>query len=249
MLGAPFVVFGVCCLRAFSLFVEVFVVLVCGVCRVCRFGVLVGSPAVVVSVAGVSVALVGPSRFQVGEVCSWLRASRRRARSSCRFPLAPLSLFRPFVPRAVGSASFLSSSAFLSGVASGVCPVALVLRVFRWPVRSAVFLVLLRVSASPAVLLSVPRSLLVSFCRVALSSLGFSGPCSFARVACFLSSFPAPALVPSFSGVCSPRSVAGAFSSVALCLSRLLARGRACPSGCRAALAALVLSVARFLCP
>ena len=113
---------------------------------------------------------------------------------------------------------------------------------FSWPVRSAVFLALLRVCSAPAVLRSVPRGLLVSFCRVALASLGFSGGSPVA----FLSRFASP-VVPVFSGVCSPRSVRSAFSSLCSCLSWLLSGRRGCPSACRGALAALVSAVLRFL--
>lgn len=188
--------------------------------------------------------------------------------SSLRFPPAPVALFRPFgwpfvgVPflasalgfsaSGAGSALFLRSSPFLAAVSRGVCPVSLCLSVFRWPVRSAVLLCLLRVCAAPAVLPSVPRAVLVSFCRAGLASLGFSG--AFLRVPPavvlrFLGAFSLPAL-PRFSGVCRPRAVSAAFSSLASSLSWLCSsRGgrRGCPPACRGALAGLLVRVFRFL--
>ena len=129
---------------------------------------------------------------------------------------------------------------------------SLCLSVFRWPVRSAVLLVLLRVSCAPAVLRAVPRSVLVAFCRVGLASLGFSGAflsCPFVFVLRFLGGFRVPA-VPRFSGRCRPRAVSAAFSSLSSSLSWLLSPaggGRGCPPACRGALAGLLLVVCRFL--
>ena len=205
-------------------------------------GVLVGAPDVVCFVVfrGFHFGCV-PAR--VPAVVASLRACLR-PRVSAFVPVPVVS--RPALSASVaGSALFLSSPAFLSAVASGVCPVSLCLRVFSWPVRSAVFLALLRVCSAPAVLRSVPRGLLASFCRVALASLGFRG----GSVPVFLAGFASP-VVPVFSGVCSSRSVCSAFSSLSSCLSWLLSfRGgrRGCPSACRGALAALVSVVLRFL--
>ena len=155
----------------------------------------------------------------------------------------------PVLPPAsgAGSALFLSSPAFLSAVASGVCPVSVCLSVFRWPVRSAVLLVLLRVCAAPAVLRAVPRSVLVSFCSAGLASLGFRGAflsCPPASVVRFLGGFSVPPL-PRFSGVCRASAVSSAFSALSRCLSWL--GGRGCPPACRGALAGLLVRVFRFL--
>lgn len=189
-------------------------------------------------------------------VSVFLADLRRLRRGSCssRLPV-PASLFRPFVPPLppfsapfAGSALFVSSPSFLAFVASGRCPVSLCLSVFRWPVRSAVLLVLLRVSV-PSVLALVPRSVLVSFVSAGLRSLGFPGSASSPRVVVlrFLGSFSVPP-VPSFSGRCFPSAVASAFSSLSRCLLWLCSAGRGgCPGACRGALAGLVSVVSRFL--
>ena len=172
-----------------------------------------------------------------------------RGRRFALVPVVPVSPVAPVPPLSrSGSALFLSSPDFLVPVASGACPVRLVLSVFRWSVRSAVLLVLLRVSCSDAVLSAVPRPLLVKFCVVGLASLGFSGSLPGDALP-FLGAFPV-APVPSFSGRCSPVSVVAGFSSVGRCLAWLgSSRGgrRGCPSACRPALAALLRVVLLFL--
>ena len=225
---------GSCCLRGAFLCLGVFPVLVS--VPFSFAGVFAGASDVVCFVVFRGFPFsCRPSR--VSAVVALLRASLRRRRALVSAPVWSASF--------AGSALFLSSPAFLSFVAGGGCPVSLVLRVFSWPVRSAVFLVLLRVCSCRAVLASVPRGLLVAFARVALASLGFRG----GSASSFLGGFSWPR-VPSFSGVCSSRSVGSAFSSLCSCLSWLLSsRGgrRGCPSACRGALAGLVAVVLRFL--
>lgn len=203
------------------------------------FALLLGSPVCRAVVRGFGVSS-SPRGF-----ASFVRSLRRPAPLALPAPSAPSA---PSVSSS-GSALFLLSPAFLSAVASGRCPVSLCLSVFRWPVRSAVLLSLLRVSCAPAVLRALPRSLLLSFVRVGLASLGFRGV--------FRPSAPLPALrflggcpvasVPSFSGVCRASSVGAGFASVGRCLSWLLRSGRGCPGACRPALAGLLLVLVRFL--
>lgn len=165
---------------------------------------------------------------------------------------APVAPVAP-VASACGSVLFLSSSPFLSAVASGSCPVALSLRVFRWPVRSAVLGSLVRVLASPRVrsfVASSPacRAAVSSFVRSAVASLGFSVSGRFASCRSAVSSFclrlARSASVPSFfvSGVSSSALVA-AFRSLSRCLRWLSRRSpvvASCPPALRPLLASLV---------
>lgn len=165
---------------------------------------------------------------------------------------APVAPVAP-VASACGSALFLSSAPFLSAVASGSCPVALSLRVFRWPLRSAVLGSLVRVLASPRVrsfVVSSPacRSAVSAFVRAAVASLGFSVSGRFASRRAAVSSFclrlARSASVPSFfvSGVSSSALVA-AFRSLSRCLRWLSSRSpvvASCPPALRGLLSRLV---------
>ncbi len=200
--------------------------------------------------------LAGSSAFPGVLVPGAFSSSSAPRPSRSRASFLPVPVPAPVVPvppaSASGSALFLSSPAFSSALASGLCPVSLCLSVFRWPVRSAVLLCLLRVCSAPAVLRSVPRSLLSSFCAVGLASLGFRGAflsCPPSVVLRFLGGFPLP-VVPRFSGVCRSSAVCSAFSALSRCLAWLgspRGGGRGCPPACRGALAGLLLRVFRFL--
>ena len=153
-----------------------------------------------------------------------------------------------------GSALWLSSPAVVSAVASGACPLSLALRVFRWPVRSAVLWALASALGSGA--FRVSSSLLASFVSAGLSALGwrFSGGrgvpagfgrgravSSFLRVRCGV----VPACVSAWAGSASfsVPAVVSALRSLVRCLGWLASRssGRvSCPPALRPALSACV---------
>lgn len=183
-------------------------------------------------------------------------------RKNC--PLVPVSLFNlvdvplPYLAQKVGltasdagSMLFLRSDDFKKAVARGACPVSLCLSVYRWPVRSAVFLCLTRVCSSPAVLEAIDAVTLVAFCRTALKSLGFYG--AFLKLGFsqelinILGTFPAPE-TPIFSGVCKPRAVSVAFESLTSSLSWLSSGTRkGCPVACKGPLARLLCVVMPYI--
>lgn len=199
-----------------------------------------------------------------GAVRACSLAVLRRVRSPRSLPVVVAS---PVLPSASvsGSALFLSSPAFLSPVASGACPVAVSLSVFRWPVRSAVLLSCLRALSSWRVRSAVaggavPRGVLSGFVRSALVALGFScsgrflSPRARSRLVAFLGSCGCRSVVvPAFPVVrVLPSALCSAFSSLSRCLAWLSRRaspsGRVgCPPALRPALSRLVLAVVAVL--
>lgn len=161
-----------------------------------------------------------------------------------------------------GSVLWLSSPAVVSAVRSGACPLSLALRVFRWPVRSAVLWSLCGALASLRVSVGgwagVPRGLLASFVRAALRALGWRfsavrsvpwrvrGAFRGSAVASFLSvrAVAWPSLVSAWGGSASwsVSAVVSALRSLVRCLSWLSARsgGRvSCPPALRGVLASV----------
>lgn len=156
-----------------------------------------------------------------------------------------------------GSRLWLSSPAFLAAVRAGACPVSLCLRVFRWPVRSALLGALavgfLSRRVREVLCSAAFRPVLVSFVRSALAALGFSVSGRWLSRAPAAASFLSR--VASGSWGCFPPElfravrVSGGFSSSALfaafralsrCLSWLASRsavGRGCPPALRGGLA------------
>ncbi len=162
-----------------------------------------------------------------------------------------------------GSVLWCSAPAVVSAVASGVCPLSLALRVFRWPVRSAVLWALWACLSSPRfAALGVPRGLVADLVSACLSSLGWRfspsrsvrGLCRGAfrgsSVGAFLASrscsvaLPAVPLSWAVSASFSASAVVSALRSVVRCLGWLASRssgGAFCPP----ALRGVVASVAR----
>ncbi len=168
-----------------------------------------------------------------------------------------------------GSALWLSSPAVVSAVRSGVCPVSLALRVFRWPVRSAVLWALWAALSSPrCASLGVPRSLLAAFVRACLGALGWRfsavrsvswrvrGAFRGSSVGAFLSSrscsvaLPSSALSWAVSAGFSSSAVVAALRSVVRCLGWLASRSSgavSCPPALRPALASVAAAALRLL--
>lgn len=168
-----------------------------------------------------------------------------------------------------GSVLWLSSPAVVSAVASGVCPLSLALRVFRWPVRSAVLWSVWAALSSPRLALAgVPRPLLASVARAALWALGWRfsavrsvrGLCRGAfrgsSVGAFLAArscsvaLPAVALSWAAAASFSSSALVAALRALVRCLGWLAARsgGRvSCPPALRPALASVARAALRAL--
>lgn len=162
-----------------------------------------------------------------------------------------------------GSVLWCSSPAVVAAVRSGACPLSLALRVFRWPVRSAVLWSLWACLSSPRFAsLGVPRGLVADLVRACLASLGWRfsavrsvrGLCRGAfrgfSVGAFLASRSCSVVLPSVplswavSASFSASAVVSALRSVVRCLGWLGSRssgGAFCPP----ALRGVVASVAR----
>lgn len=177
-----------------------------------------------------------------------------------RRPSVPVARDSVFTAPGAGSALWLSSPAVVSAVESGACPVSLALRVFRWPVRSAVLWSMWGALCTRAIL-SVPRSTLSAFIQTGLSALGWrysparseiwrlKGSERGSSVLAFLRVRSHGALLPSIvqkwcqSASWSVSALRSALSSVTRCLSWLSqhSSGRvSCPPALRGALSACI---------